>query len=124
MVDFSQQQLNNRPVRNGKATYWEVIRGVSVGLLFVGLILAYSWNHMEILSLHYQMEELEHENSRLKENNAALRAEYNSLTDPQKISRRARDLGLISANQPEVTLIHAGDPLSSARNLVATAQRP
>ncbi len=109
MMDLSRQRLVNRPVSGGdRATYWEIVRWAAVGAMFVGLILVYSWNQMEILSIQYQMEEQQRLGQELRKSNTALRAEFNSLTNPEKISRQAAEMGLISSNQPRVRIIQAG----------------
>ena len=94
MVDLQLQRLNNRPLR-GKAyvTDREIIRWISIGAVFLTLILAYAWLQTEVMHVHYQMEEFQKKNRQLHEINAALRAEHSSLMDPEKINRRARELG-------------------------------
>lgn len=121
MVDLSRQRLINRPVSGGdRATYSEMVRLAALGALFVGLILTYSWNQMKILSIQYELEALKSEQRRLQETNAKLRAEYKSLTSPEKIARTAGEMGLISSNQPQVRIIQAPAD-APAPNLVAKA---
>ncbi len=120
MLDLSRQRLVNRPVSGGdRATYSEMVRWGAVGALFVSLILFYSWNQMEILSIQYRLQELKQQNNQLRETNAALRAEYKSLTNPERVAQKAERMGLISSNQPQVRIIQAG--VKPEGNLVAEA---
>ncbi|MGH9341434.1 MAG: FtsB family cell division protein [Acidobacteriota bacterium] len=123
MVDFNRQQLKNRPVSAGdQTTYSEMARWIFFGGLFIGLILVYAWLHMEMLDISYQMEQIKRENAQLRELNSALRAEYSSLLNPQKIDEEARRLGLIHSNREEVMILQAHAPGAvPPQNVVAEA---
>ena len=113
MVNFFNQQFTNRPLgTSDRATYSEIIRWIAVGALFVSLILAYAWSHNEILNINYRMEQLRRENSELRENNTALRAEYSSLVNPENIDSQARQLGLVTPNKAAVKIIDSDIPIS------------
>jgi len=113
MVDFFNQQFTNRPLgTSDRATYSEIIRWIAVGALFVSLILAYAWSHNEILNINYRMGQLRRENSELRENNTALRAEYSSLVNPENIDSQARQLGLVTPNKAAVKIIDSDIPIS------------
>lgn len=113
MVDFFNQQFTNRPLgTSDRATYSEIFRWIAVGALFVSLILAYAWSHNEILNINYRMEQLRKENSELRENNTALRAEYSSLVSPENIDSQARQLGLITPNKAAVKILDSDIPIS------------
>lgn len=119
MVDFHLQRINNRPVTGeARATVWEITRCIGVGGLFLGLILTYAWLHMETLNINYEIEELKKENQQLREMNAALRAEYSVLVDPEKIDQQARQLGLTSSNHAAVRIVEA-TVLGPAANVLA-----
>jgi hypothetical protein len=106
MVDCYLQELSNRPVgADDRATLSEIARWVTVGALFVCLILVYAWSHNEILGIRYQMEQLKKESDELLEINAALRAEYSSLINPESVERKAMELGLIASNRAEVRIL-------------------
>ncbi len=106
MVDYHYQNLSNRPVgANDRATLSEIARWVTVGALFVCLILVYAWSHNEILGIHYQMEQLKRESDDLREVNATLRAEYSSLINPENVEHKAMELGLVASNQAEVKIL-------------------
>ncbi len=118
MVDCYSQSLSNRPVgADDRATLSEIARWTTVGALIVCLILVYAWSHNEILSIRYQMEQLKRESSELREINAALRAEYSSLTNPESIEHQATELGLVASNQAEVRI------LDSTRREVEVSER-
>ena len=118
MVDCYRQNLSNRPVgADDRATLSEISRWVTVGALFVCLILVYAWSHNEILGIHYQMETLKKESDELREINAALRAEYSSLINPENVENKAMELGLVASNRTEVRI------LDSTRREVQTSER-
>lgn len=124
MVDMNFQQPNNRVLAaSEKATYSEIARWACVGGLFLALILTYAWLQNEILNLQYQMEQVKKESSELRELNEALRVEYSSMVAPEKIDRVAKELGLISSNRVEVTILHARAPSAApAARLVAESR--
>jgi len=106
MVDCCLQTLNNRPVGvDDRATFSEIARWITVGALFVCLILVYAWSHNEILSIRYHMEQLKNESDELLEINAALRVEYSSLINPENVEHRAMELGLVASNRDEVRIL-------------------
>ena len=118
MVDCHSQKLSNRPVgADDRATLSEIARWVTVGALFVCLIVVYAWSHNEILGIYYQMEQLKKESDELREINAALRAEYSSLINPESVEYKASELGLVASNQVEVRI------LDSRRREVQTSER-
>lgn len=121
MVDCYRQNLSNRPVSaDDRATLSEIARWVSVGALFVCLILVYAWSHNEILTIHYQMEQLKKESDELQEINAALRAEHSSLINPENIAREARKLGLIASNRGEIRILDSTiRTIRASENIVA-----
>ncbi len=123
MVDLSSQQLKNeaRGIKNRPSSL-EWGGWIAVAFLILGLILATGWNQMEIMNLKYEIEEYRVDNHKLREENSAFRAEYQSLIDPDKIADKAREMGLIAANQPEVTILHTLVPSQPSGRLVAQAR--
>lgn len=108
MMDLAQQKLPGSGFRrSGPKAHNEIIRWLIVAGFVVALVLLYAWNQVQILQVQYRIEELSRDNSRLEASNARLRAEYKLLTSPARITRKARELGLISSNQPQVTIIQA-----------------
>ncbi|HLV00703.1 MAG TPA: hypothetical protein VKZ59_05520 [Acidobacteriota bacterium] len=124
MVDLNYQQISNRAIRTSdQGTISTMARWISVGGLFVALILSYAWINNEILSIQYEMEQLKRENTQLIEGNNAMRAELNALTNPDKIERVARGMGLISSNHAEVMILDV-DQIKAApsENLLAESR--
>ncbi len=125
MVDMSTLELRNQKLHNKKGTSsWEVAGWLTTGTLLVTLVLIYGWNQQQIIGLGYQTERLREENRRLSERQQALRAEYQTLTSADRLDRKAGQLGLVSANRPEVTIIEAGTPIHMATDLRADAHTP
>lgn len=124
MVDLNCQQISNRTVRtNDRGTLSAMARWITVGGLFVGLVLSYVWIHNEILAIQYHMEQLKRENARLVEGNNAMRAELNALTNPEKIEKVARGMGLISSNHADVMILDADRiKTSPSENLMAESR--
>ena len=110
-MDFHYQRLNNRPLTSGQLSDWEIARWICVGAFFLALILTYAWLHTEILHVSYLKEQFKKENGELQETNASLRVEYSVLANPDQINRRARELGLISANNSQIRILESDAPL-------------
>ncbi len=124
MLDLHHQRLSNRPPSGSvRSTSVKVAGWIAVGALYLGLVLVYAWNHLEILDLRYQIESFRSENQALREAKDALRAEFKALTRPEKIAKAARAMGLISANQPEVMVIQ-GDWVSPETEALLAEARP
>ncbi len=123
MVDLHQQRLDNRPPRgNVRRTSAKVAVWVAVGALYLGLILVYVWNHVQILTLQYEIEELKGDNQALLEAKDASRAQLKVLVRPERITLKARAMGLISANQSEVRVIQGDLPPAQTEALRAEVQ--
>jgi len=106
MLDFHYQDLSNRLMgADDRATFSEIVRWISVVALLVCFVLAYAWSRNEILTIHYQMEHLRKESNEFREINAALRAEYSSLINPESIDQEASKLGLVNSNRAEVRIL-------------------
>lgn len=126
MIDLSYQALNNRPASGtDRTTFWEIARWVSLATIFMALLLAYAWMHMEILNINYQIQHLKKENHELEESNSALRAEHSSLVNPTKIDQLARNMGMVAPEGHDVRILEAEPlPLVPSRNMVAESLRP
>lgn len=111
MVDLHQQRLANRaPLGSMRSTSIKFAGWVAVGAVYLGLFLVYAWNHVQILDLQFQIEEARRENQRLQDAKDALRAEFRALTRAGKITRAAREMGLVSINQPEILVVQGDWP--------------
>ena len=123
MVDMSTLVLRNQKLNHKKGiSSWEVAGWLTTGTLLVSLALIYGWNQQQMIGLGYQIETLREENRKLSERQQALRAEYETQTSADRLDRKADQLGLVSANRPEVTIIEAGTPIGMARHLRASAE--
>ena len=123
MVDLSAQGLRNQRVERKKSGFQGQNLGwMSVGVLFVVMAITYSWTQHEITRLGYALEALHEERVLLLESAKEIRAEYQSLTSPERLNAAAVELGLVSTNRPEITIIEAGAEPLSAANLLASAR--
>ena len=123
MVDLNHQKIENQSVGTGARTnVSEVSCWLAFGGCFVLLLLAYASLHERILEINYKIEEIRNENRDLAETNDALNAEYSHLVNPQEVESAAKQLGLVSPNQKEVTILE-GEPLVKAPTQVAQSRR-
>ena len=123
MVDLNHQKIENRSVGAGtKRNVSEVSCWLAFGGCFVVLLLTYASLHERILAINYEIERIRSENNSLAETNDALRAEYSHLVNPQEVESVANQLGLISPNQKEVTILE-GEPMVKAPTQVAQSRR-
>ena len=120
MVDLSNQRLHNRPTGgDGRATFWEVARWSLLGAIFVGMVIVYSANFLEIRRIQYEMGQLRDSNTQLEAEFDTVRAEYKSLTSARTIAEQARQIGLIGWDQKGVQVIQAEPEQGLARGLRA-----
>ena len=124
MVDLSAQGLRNQRVVRKKSGFQIGNLGwISVGAIFVTMAVTYSWTQHEITRLGYSIETLHEERVVLLGSAREVRAEYMSLTSSERLDEAAAELGLISTNRPEITIIEAGPSVSTAgRDLLASAR--
>lgn len=124
MVDLSAQGLRNQRVVRKKSGFQIGNLGwVSVGVLFVVMAVTYSWTQHEITRLGYAIEALHEERVILLGSAREVRAEYMSLTSSERLDEVAAELGLISTNRPEITIIEAGPSVTTARGSLLAAAR-
>jgi len=122
MVDLNHQRINNRSVGpNCRTNFSEVSFWLGFGGCIVILLLAYASLHNSILALNYEIERIKENNAELAEVNNALSAEYGVLVNPQEIENVAKGMGLISANEAQVTILE-GDPARILPNQVAQSR--
>lgn len=123
MVDLNHQKINNRSVGpNSRTNFSEVSFWLGFGGCLVILLLAYASLHNSILALSYEIERIKENNTELAEVNKALKAEHGVLVNPQKIEKVAKKMGLISANEAQVTILE-GDPARPVPNQVAQSRQ-
>ena len=123
MVDISAQQIQNKvPPASHQTTLSAMARWTAIGGLFVTLVIGYAWIRNEMLDIGYQVEQIARENTILSKNIAALDAEYNSIVNPAKIDKVAREMGLIDSNAAGVTILEAEAGAEAAADLLAATR--
>ncbi len=124
MVDLSKQGLRNqRVVRKKTGLQLGNLGWLSVGVIFVVMAITYSWTQHEITRLGYAIETLHEERVMLLGSAREVRAEYMSLTSSERLDEIAAELGLVSTNRPEITIIEAGPSVATARGGLLAAAR-
>ena len=118
MVDVSAQHFHNR-VQNGAQPGPETRFWLAALALIVLLILAVSWNSIQILSIKYEIEELAQKNHDLERECVALKALYESEKSPVKIASLGRQMGLVNASESDITILQGEPFVPVERNLVA-----
>lgn len=84
----------------------ELWRAVAVGVCFVVVLLGSAWQHFELRSLGYRIEDLEQERSRQLDLNRHLRLEVQTLSAPRRIERIATaELGLAAPPAADVRVV-------------------
>lgn len=115
MIDYHIQSIRNRPGATTKVTtqvasFKDFLLYIALGAAFIALFFWYSWQHLTLLSLHYQVEQIRQENDTLREQNRALALEQASLESPQRIDSVARErLGMQPIQQGNVVLLSEMD---------------
>jgi len=75
--------------------------GTALACLFL-LVFTYAWQHFRAIEYGYQIESAKRDLSGLTEMNRALRLEYASLRDPERIDVMARRMGLVPPEPGQV----------------------
>lgn len=124
MMDYHVQSVrNHQAVRTtGMASFRDFLLYVILGAAFIAVFFCYSWQHLSMLSLHYQIEQIKQENEAVREQNRALALEQASLESPQRIDTVARQLGMVPAQGAGIVLL--SEPVSAAPNAAASLQTP
>lgn len=124
MMDYHIQSVrNHQAVRiTGMASFQDFLLYVILGAALIAVFFCYSWQHLSMLSLHYQIEQIKQENEELREQNRALTLEQASLESPQRIDAVARHLGMVPAQGAGVVLL--SEPVTAAPNAAASFLAP
>lgn len=120
MRDYHRQRLENHVTVTtlAKLEVCEICRYILVAGAMAALVITYSWVRSEIISLGYQIQELKHDTTVLKEQRQALMLEQAACRSPQRIDQYARQqLGLIPANSARVIFIRDREVLPEQRML-------
>lgn len=91
-----------------------------MGMLFV-LVMVYVWQHFTAIEVGYQVEAQKQQVQQLQEQNRQLRLNEAQLSDPGRIDRMAKQLGLDAPQPGQVILPEGG---SSNAPVVAQASTP
>jgi cell division protein FtsL len=95
---------------------------IVMGILF-SLVMVYVWQHFSAIEIGYQIEAQKTQVEQLREQNRAFRLNEAQLTEPQRIDRLARQLGM-DVPQPGQVIrtdgMMAADPNAPAMAAVAT----
>lgn len=79
-----------------------------MGLLFL-LVMVYVWQHFTAIEVGYQVEAQKLQVEQMREQNRQLRLNEAQLTDPGRIDRMAKDLGLAAPQPGQVVRPEGGD---------------
>jgi len=93
------------PVRRREMRTFSAVMGV----LFL-LVMVYVWQHFAAIEVGYHVEAQKLQVEQLREQNRQLRLSEAQLTDPGRIDRMAKELGLNTPQPGQVVRPEAGDP--------------
>ena len=91
-----------------------------MSVLFV-LVMVYGWQHFSAIEIGYHVEAQKQQVEQLREENRRLRLSEAQLTDPGRIDRVARQLGLNQPQPGQVVRPEGGDPNAA---VLAQAKAP
>src|SRR3984885_12521400 len=80
-----------------------------MSLLFL-LVMVYVWQHFSAIEIGYHVEAQKQQVEQLREDNRQLRLSEAQLTDPSRIDRMAKQLGLDAPQAGQVVRPDGGDP--------------
>jgi cell division protein FtsL len=80
-----------------------------MSVLFV-LVMVYVWQHFSAIEIGYHVEAQKIQVEQLREENRKLRLSEAQLTDPGRIDRMAKQLGLYEPQPGQVVRPEGGDP--------------
>lgn len=92
---------------------------LGVGAIAFVFIMAFAWVHFECVRYGYQIQQLKKKQASMVEWNHALKLEFASLSDPQRIDRVAQtDLGLVPPKPDQI--IQVENPATLHSQVVGT----
>ena len=115
-VDFEyaiKKDVRNNPIVRevDEAQKRELWRSVAIGVFLVAVLLFSAWQHFELLRHGYQIERLQRERAAEEEVNRHLRLEIESLRDPARIEKIAKEkLQLVEPSADEAIVIERVTP--------------
>lgn len=102
-IYFTKYIDNSRLVRVGATEKWrEYVNLLILGMLVFLLVLLFSWQHLQCVQDGYEIEGLKTERAKLQEWNHQLKLSQAKLTDPQRISALAGNLGMVPPSPNQV----------------------
>jgi cell division protein FtsL len=104
-IDNSRIVKADDPVRRREMRTFSAVMGV----LFL-LVMVYVWQHFAAIEVGYHVEAQKLQVEQLREQNRQLRLSEAQLTDPGRIDRMAKELGLSTPQPGQVVRPEAGDP--------------
>jgi len=93
----------------------------TMGLLFL-LVMVYVWQHFSAIEVGYRVEAQKTQVEQLREENRQLRAAEAQLTQPERIDRMARAMGLAEPQPGQI--VHSGADSDAGTPVVAKATPP
>ena len=117
-IDNSRIVKADDPERRREMRMFSIVMGILFSLMMV-----YVWQHFSAIEIGYQIEAQKTQVEQLREQNRAFRLNEAQLTEPQRIDRLARQLGM-DVPQPGQVIrtdgMMAADPNAPAMASVAT----
>jgi cell division protein FtsL len=104
-IDNSRIVKADDPVRRREMRTFSAVMGV----LFL-LVMVYVWQHFAAIEVGYHVEAQKLQVEQLREQNRQLRLSEAQLTDPGRIDRMAKELGLSTPQPGQVVRPDGGDP--------------
>jgi cell division protein FtsL len=114
---------NNAIVREiDEARQRELWRSVAVGVVLVGVLLFWAWQHFELLRHGYRIGQMQQERAAENEVNRQLRLEIETLRAPDRIERLAlEELGMVAPGRDAAILVErAAAPAAPSASLVVS----
>lgn len=127
-VDFEyaiKKDVRNNPIVReiDEAQKRELWRSVAIGVFLVAVLLFSAWQHFELLRHGYQIERMQRERAAEEEVNRHLRLEIESLRDPARIEKIAKDeLQLIEPSADEAIVIERVAPAAPPDSSVVASR--
>ena len=115
---------NNPIVREvDEAQKRELWRSVAIGVFLVAVLLFSAWQHFELLRHGYQIERMQRERAAEEEVNRHLRLEIESLREPARIEKIAKEkLQLVEPSADEAIVIERVTPAAPPDSSIVAAR--
>ena len=127
-MDFEyaiRKDIRNNPIVRevDEAQKRELWRSVGIGVFLVAVLLFSAWQHFELLRHGYQIERLQRERAAEEEVNRHLRLEIETLREPARIERIAKErLRLVEPSADEAIVIERVTPAAPPDSSVVASR--